>query len=250
MLKKSLAHSYPAGGICRRCRAASRPPSTRRTPMRRGSPPAPAARKSTKSSSPASAAVSRIPPPRNAMRSASSTRSLPKTSANFRTRTSPNPSIAFPASPSTVKSRAKVSNVAIRGLNTNFTRVLLNNAPVAIASAGQDNAAQNREVDLDMFPPELFSQLTVSQDAERRHDRRRRRRHHQHAHGAAVRSRRQRPHVFAAGHRQQQGRRHGRQGFAHRAATSSATRSACSPASPWCATRSPPRDSKPSAGPA
>jgi TonB-dependent receptor len=52
-------------------------------------------------------------------------------------------------------------NVAIRGLNTNFTRVLLNNAPVAIASAGQDNAAQNREVDLDMFPPELFSQLSV-----------------------------------------------------------------------------------------
>jgi len=53
-------------------------------------------------------------------------------------------------------------NVAIRGLNTNFTRVLLNNAPVAIASAGQDNAAQNREVDLDLFPPELFSQLSVS----------------------------------------------------------------------------------------
>jgi TonB-dependent receptor len=52
-------------------------------------------------------------------------------------------------------------NVAIRGLNTNFTRVLLNNAPVALASAGQDNAAQNREVDLDLFPPELFSQLSV-----------------------------------------------------------------------------------------
>ena len=31
-------------------------------------------------------------------------------------------------------------NVAIRGLNTNFTRVLLNNAPVAIASTGQDDA--------------------------------------------------------------------------------------------------------------
>ena len=52
-------------------------------------------------------------------------------------------------------------NVAIRGLNTNFTRVLLNNAPVAMSSAGQDNAGQNREVDLDVFPPELFSQLTV-----------------------------------------------------------------------------------------
>ena len=53
-------------------------------------------------------------------------------------------------------------NVAIRGLNTNFTRVLLNNAPVAIASTGQDNASQNREVDLDLFPGELFSQLTVA----------------------------------------------------------------------------------------
>jgi TonB-dependent receptor len=53
-------------------------------------------------------------------------------------------------------------NVAIRGLNTNFTRVLLNNAPVAIASTGQDNASVNREVDLDLFPSELFSQLTVS----------------------------------------------------------------------------------------
>ncbi len=52
-------------------------------------------------------------------------------------------------------------NVAIRGLNTNFTRVLLNNAPVSIGSAGQDNAAQNREVDLDLFPTELFSQLNV-----------------------------------------------------------------------------------------
>jgi TonB-dependent receptor len=52
-------------------------------------------------------------------------------------------------------------NVAIRGLNTNFTRVLLNNAPIAIASTGQDNASQNREVDLDMFPSELFSQLSV-----------------------------------------------------------------------------------------
>ena len=53
-------------------------------------------------------------------------------------------------------------NVAIRGLNTNYTRVLLNNAPVAIASTGQDNASVNREVDLDLFPSELFSQLTVS----------------------------------------------------------------------------------------
>jgi TonB-dependent receptor len=56
-------------------------------------------------------------------------------------------------------------NVAIRGLNTNFTRVLLNGAPVAIASTGQDNANVNREVDLDLFPSELFSSLTVSKTA-------------------------------------------------------------------------------------
>src|SRR5688572_11434123 len=56
-------------------------------------------------------------------------------------------------------------NVAIRGLNTNFTRVLLNGAPVAIVSTGQDNANVNREVDLDLFPSELFSSLTVSKTA-------------------------------------------------------------------------------------
>src|SRR5688572_9474730 len=49
--------------------------------------------------------------------------------------------------------------VAIRGLNSNFTKVLLNNAPVAVASSAQEGANANREVPLDMFPTELFSQL-------------------------------------------------------------------------------------------
>ncbi len=54
-------------------------------------------------------------------------------------------------------------NVAIRGLGTNFTRVTLNNAPIAIASTGRtDSQNTNREVDLDLFPTELFTQLTVS----------------------------------------------------------------------------------------
>lgn len=53
------------------------------------------------------------------------------------------------------------TTVAIRGLNTNFTRVLLNNAPVAVATAAQEGASANREVPLDMFPPELFSKLEV-----------------------------------------------------------------------------------------
>ena len=54
------------------------------------------------------------------------------------------------------------SNIAIRGLGTNFTRVLLNNAPVAIAAVRFDAQSTNREVDLDMLPTELFTQLTVS----------------------------------------------------------------------------------------
>ena len=53
-------------------------------------------------------------------------------------------------------------NVAIRGLGTNFTRVLLNNAPIAIASTGRtDSQNTNREVDLDLFPTQLFTQLSV-----------------------------------------------------------------------------------------
>lgn len=54
------------------------------------------------------------------------------------------------------------TNVAIRGLGTNFTRVLLNGAPVAIASVSFDAQSTNREVDLDLLPTELFTQLTVS----------------------------------------------------------------------------------------
>jgi TonB-dependent receptor len=57
-------------------------------------------------------------------------------------------------------------NIAIRGLGTNFTRVTLNNAPIAIGSTGRtDSQNTNREVDLDLFPSELFSQLTVSKSA-------------------------------------------------------------------------------------
>ncbi|WP_448501662.1 TonB-dependent receptor [Sphingomonas sp.] len=54
------------------------------------------------------------------------------------------------------------TSVAIRGLGTNFTRVLLNGAPVALASVRFDAQGTNREVDLDLLPTELFTQLTVS----------------------------------------------------------------------------------------
>lgn len=58
-------------------------------------------------------------------------------------------------------------NVAIRGLGPNFTKVLLNGAQVSIASTGPTNASNaNREVDLNMFPVELFTQLTAYKSPE------------------------------------------------------------------------------------
>src|SRR6266702_2936808 len=54
-------------------------------------------------------------------------------------------------------------NVSIRGLGTNFTKILLNNAKISVASTGPiDQQNNNREVDLNMFPTDLFTQLTVS----------------------------------------------------------------------------------------
>jgi TonB-dependent receptor len=54
-------------------------------------------------------------------------------------------------------------NVAIRGLNTNFTKTTINGASVSVASTGRvDGQGQNREVDLDLFPTELFTRLDVS----------------------------------------------------------------------------------------
>ncbi|MGN6207870.1 TonB-dependent receptor [Asticcacaulis sp.] len=58
------------------------------------------------------------------------------------------------------------TTIAIRGLGSSFTKVLLNGAPVAVASTGDVNTSNtNREVDLDIFPPELFTQLTVTKSA-------------------------------------------------------------------------------------
>lgn len=53
-------------------------------------------------------------------------------------------------------------DISIRGLGPSFTKIMLNDAPVAIASTGgKGSQNQNREVDLNMFPTELFSKLTV-----------------------------------------------------------------------------------------
>lgn len=54
-------------------------------------------------------------------------------------------------------------NISIRGLGTSFTKILLNGTQIAVASTGgADSQNQNREVDLDLFPTELFTELTVS----------------------------------------------------------------------------------------
>jgi TonB-dependent receptor len=58
-------------------------------------------------------------------------------------------------------------NIQIRGLGTNFTKVLLNGAQVAVASDGTTDAGNsNREIDLNMFPTELFTRITVNKTAE------------------------------------------------------------------------------------
>ncbi|SFV07623.1 TonB-dependent receptor [Pseudoduganella namucuonensis] len=54
-------------------------------------------------------------------------------------------------------------NIQIRGLGSSFTKVLLNNAQIAVASSGPiDGQNSNREIDLDLLPTDLFTKLTVS----------------------------------------------------------------------------------------
>lgn len=53
-------------------------------------------------------------------------------------------------------------DVSIRGLGPSFTTVLLNGAQVAVASTGAAGSQnQNRQVDLNQFPTDLFTQLKV-----------------------------------------------------------------------------------------
>lgn len=53
--------------------------------------------------------------------------------------------------------------VAMRGLGAQYTRILLNNMPISIASqGGVEQTSRSREVDLDIFPSELFSAVEVS----------------------------------------------------------------------------------------
>ena len=58
-------------------------------------------------------------------------------------------------------------NIQIRGLGTNFTKITLNGAQIAVASDGATDAGNsNREVDLNMFPTELFTKITVNKTSE------------------------------------------------------------------------------------
>ena len=53
--------------------------------------------------------------------------------------------------------------ISVRGLGPSFTKIALNGNNIAVASDGNlTGTNSNREVDLDIFPPELFSSLQVS----------------------------------------------------------------------------------------
>lgn len=53
-------------------------------------------------------------------------------------------------------------NISVRGLGTSFTKVLLNGAQIAVATSGTiDTQNQNREVDLNLFPTELFTRFDI-----------------------------------------------------------------------------------------
>jgi TonB-dependent receptor len=54
------------------------------------------------------------------------------------------------------------TQISIRGLGPSFTKILLNGTQIAVASDGSlDAGNSNREVDLDLFPTELFTKFTI-----------------------------------------------------------------------------------------
>ena len=53
--------------------------------------------------------------------------------------------------------------IVVRGLGPSFTNMLMNGHPISVATDGSlGDGNQNREVDLDLFPVELFTRITVS----------------------------------------------------------------------------------------
>lgn len=79
----------------------------------------------------------------------------------------PNIADALARIPGVTVTRATIDgeglNISIRGMGAAFTRVLLNGAPMASASAGSwgGNISANREVDMDFLASELFRSATV-----------------------------------------------------------------------------------------
>ncbi|MEC3949744.1 TonB-dependent receptor [Sphingobium sp. HWE2-09] len=59
------------------------------------------------------------------------------------------------------------TQVAIRGLGPSFSKVLLNGSQIAVASDGgtTGGGGDNRQVDLDFFPSELFTRLDLAKSA-------------------------------------------------------------------------------------
>ncbi|GIX21792.1 MAG: TonB-dependent receptor [Gammaproteobacteria bacterium] len=59
--------------------------------------------------------------------------------------------------------------ISVRGLGPGFTKIVLNGNAMAVASTGSlDAGNRNREVDLDVFPTELFASLAVNKTARAR----------------------------------------------------------------------------------
>ena len=56
--------------------------------------------------------------------------------------------------------------ISIRGLGPSFTRVTLDDGSVATAYTDRNQQDQNREIDLNLFPSEFFTQLTVNKTPE------------------------------------------------------------------------------------
>ena len=55
------------------------------------------------------------------------------------------------------------TQVVVRGLGPSFTQVLMNGHPIEVATdGGTGSGNSNRETDLDMFPVELFTKISVS----------------------------------------------------------------------------------------
>jgi iron complex outermembrane receptor protein len=97
---------------------------------------------------------------------ARSTRSWPRTSASSPTSTSPNPSSAFPACPG--PRRRRRSQISVRGLGPQFTRVRINGMEALTTAGGSDAGGgtnRGRSFDFNVFASDLFNAIVVRKTA-------------------------------------------------------------------------------------